>query len=215
VRIGVLGTGAVGTKIASRLVELGHEVMLGSRTADNENAAEWVAGAGNGASQGTFADAAAFGELLFNCTPGSVSVEAIGTARPEDVAGKTLVDISNAIEVVDGSRVVLVSPTDSLGEQLQRALPETRVVKTLNTVNNAVMVEPRRVPGDHDLFVCGNDDAAKAEVVQLLKSFGWPAASIHDLGDITGARALEAYVVLWIRLRGALGTGAFNIHVVS
>jgi predicted dinucleotide-binding enzyme len=122
---------------------------------------------------------------------------------------------SNAIEVVDGSRVVLVSPTDSLGEQLQRALPETRVVKTLNTVNNAVMVEPRRVPGDHDLFVCGNDDAAKAEVVQLLKSFGWPAASIHDLGDITGARALEAYVVLWIRLRGALGTGAFNIRVVS
>jgi 8-hydroxy-5-deazaflavin:NADPH oxidoreductase len=116
-RIGVLGTGAVGTRIASKLVKLGHEVMLGSRTAGNETAAAWVAEAGGGASQGTFADAAAFGELLFNCTSGTVSLEVLGSARNEDLAGKTLVDVSNALADVDGARVVLVSPTDSIGER--------------------------------------------------------------------------------------------------
>jgi 8-hydroxy-5-deazaflavin:NADPH oxidoreductase len=213
-RIGVLGTGMVGTAIATRLVALGHDVMMGSRTADNEKAAAWMAATGERASQGTFADAAAHGELLFNCCGGLVSVEAIGTARPEDVAGKPLVDVANPLDHSAGRPNVVVSPTDSLGEQIQRAFPDARVVKTLNTINCQVMVDPGRVPGEHDVFVCGNDDAAKRQVRELLQSFGWPSERIVDLGDITSARGTEGYVALWIRLRGIVGSGDFNIRVV-
>lgn len=214
-RIGVLGTGTVGRKIATKLVELGHEVMLGSRSADNPTAAEWVAATGSGASQGTFADAAAHGELVFNCTPGTVSLEAIASVPSASLAGKTLVDVSNSLDLSGGFPVVVLSPTDSVAEQIQRAVAETHVVKALNTVNNEVMVDPGRVPGEHDLFVCGEDAAAKAEVVELLESFGWPKERIRDLGDLTGARALEAYLVLWLRLRRLVGSGDVNIRVVS
>jgi hypothetical protein len=214
VRIGVFGTGMVGTTIATRLVELGHDVMLGSRTADNEKAAAWVASAGERASQGTFADAAAHGELLFNCTGGTVSLEAIGSARAGDLAGKTLVDVANPLDHSSGRPTVLVSPTDSLGEQIQRAVPDAWVVKALNTMNCQVMVDPGRVAGEHDVFVCGNEEAAKQQVIELLRSFGWPSERIVDLGDISAARGTEAYVALWIRLWGVTGTGDFNIGVV-
>jgi len=213
-RIGVLGTGMVGKTIATKLVGLGHEVMMGSRTADHEGAAEWVASAGEGASQGTFADAAALGELVFNCTAGAASIEALDSARTENLAGKTLVDVSNPLDFSQGMPPTLfVSNTDSLGEQIQRAFPEARVVKTLNTVNCEVMVDPAKVPGEHDVFVCGNDETAKAEVAELLRSFGWPAEHIVDLGDISAARG-EAYLLLWLRLWGVLDTGHFNIGVV-
>jgi hypothetical protein len=214
VRIGVFGTGMVGTTIATRLVELGHDVMLGSRTADNEKAAAWVASAGERASPGTFADAAAHGELLFNCTGGTVSLEAIGSARAGDLAGKTLVDVANPLDHSSGRPTVLVSPTDSLGEQIQRAVPDAWVVKALNTMNCQVMVDPGRVAGEHDVFVCGNEEAAKQQVIELLRSFGWPSERIVDLGDISAARGTEAYVALWIRLWGVTGTGDFNIGVV-
>jgi predicted dinucleotide-binding enzyme len=151
----------VGRTIATKLVELGHEVMLGSRTAENETAAEWVEATGAGASQGTFADAAPFGELLFNCCGGLVSVEAIGSARPEDLAGKTLVDVANPLDLSSASPAVLVDPTDSLGEQIQRAFPEARIVKALNTVDRNVMVHPARVHGEHDVFVCGTTRARR------------------------------------------------------
>jgi predicted dinucleotide-binding enzyme len=214
VRIGVLGTGMVGQAIATKLVELGHDVMIGSRTADNEKAAEWVADAGEGASQGTFADAAAHGELLFNCTGGLVSLDALGSVRPEDLAGKTLVDVANALDRSSGQIGVLVSPTDSLAERIQRAFSDARVVKALNTMNCQVMVDPARVPGEHDVFVCGNDDSAKREVRDLLESFGWAPENIIDLGDLSAARGAEAYVALWIRLRGTIGSPDFNIRVV-
>ncbi|MGH3111310.1 MAG: NADPH-dependent F420 reductase, partial [Gaiellaceae bacterium] len=190
-------------------------VMLGSRAADNRTAAEWVAATGSGASHGTFADAAAHGELVFNCTPGTVSLEANARLPSASLAGKTLVDVSNSLDLSGGFPVVVLSPTDSVAEQIQRAVAETHVVKALNTVNNEVMVDPGRVPGEHDLFVCGEDAAAKAEVVELLESFGWPKERIRDLGDLTGARALEAYLVLWLRLRGLVGSGDVNIRVVS
>jgi hypothetical protein len=213
-RIGVLGTGMVGEAIATKLVGLGHDVMMGSRTADNERAAAWVASAGARASQGTFADAAAHGEVVFNCTAGEASLEAIGSARTEDLAGKVLVDVSNPLDHSRGMPPGLfVSSFDSLGEQIQRAFPDARVVKALNTVNCEVMVDPAKVPGEHDVFVCGNDEAAKTAVVELLGSFGWPAEHVVDLGDITAARGAEAYLLLWIRLWGALGTGYFNINV--
>jgi len=216
VRIGVLGTGGVGQTIATKLVELGHEVAIGSRTPDNERAAEWVAAAGERARQGTFAEAASFGDLVFNCTAGMVSLEALGSVPPDALAGKVLVDVSNPLDFSQGMPPTLsVSNTDSVGEQLQRALPGAHVVKALNTVNANVMVDPGRVPGDHDLFVCGDDADAKAQASELLASFGWPRERIVDLGDITGARAMEMYLPLWLRLFGALGTSEFNVRVVG
>jgi len=214
-RIGVLGTGMVGRAIATKLADLGHEVKMGSRTAANESAAEWVASAGAGASQGTFADAAADGELVFNCTAGEASLAALESAGAENLAGKVLVDVSNALDHSRGMPPGLfTSSFDSLGEQIQRAFPDTRVVKALNTVNCEVMVEPSKVPGEHDVFLCGDEQAAKARVAELLQSFGWPPESVVDLGDLSSARGMEAYLLLWIRLWGALGTGHFNVKVV-
>ena len=213
-RIGVLGTGGVGRTIATKLVELGHEVTMGSRTHDNESAAEWVASADAGAAQGTFADAAGFGELVVNCTSGAGSVEALRAIPREHLSGKTLVDVANPLDFSGGALSLFTEIDDSLAEQLQREHPEAHVVKTLNTVNANVMVEPARVPGAHDVFVCGNDDRAKAEVVELLEGFGWPREHVLDLGDLAAARGLEAYLLLWIRLRGLTGTSDFNIRVV-
>jgi len=214
-KIGVLGTGMVGRSIATKVADLGHDVMMGSRTADNEAAAQWAAAAGSGASPGTFADAAAHGEIVFNCTAGVGSLEALALAGSKNLAGKTLIDLSNPLDFSQGMPPSLfVSSTDSLAEQIQRAFPEARVVKALNMVNHEVMVEPSKVPGDHDLFICGNDDSAKKEAVALLESFGWPAERIQDLGDISGARGMEAYLLLWLRFWSAYGTGHLNIRVL-
>jgi 8-hydroxy-5-deazaflavin:NADPH oxidoreductase len=200
-RIGVLGTGVVGTTIAGKLRELGHDVLIGSRTAGEDAV--------------PFADAAAHGELVFNCTNGNASLEALNAAGAENLAGKVLVDVANALDFSQGRPpIVGVSTGDSVGEQIQRAFPETKVVKALNTVNANVMVDPSVVPGEHDIFLSGNDDDAKAQVAELLQSFGWPAERILDLGDITAARAQELYVALWVRLTGVAGGATFNIHVV-
>ena len=213
-RIGVLGTGTVGTTIATKLVELGHEVKMGSRSAGNEKAVEWASGAGEGASEGSFADAASFGEVVFNCTPGAASVDALRMAGPENLSGKVLVDVSNPLDFSKGMPPTLsVCNDDSVGEQIQREFPDARVVKALNTVNASIMVDPSQVTGSV-IFVCGNDDAAKAEVGELLQSFGWPGDDVLDIGDITGARGTEMYLPLWLRMMGALGTPGFNIAVV-
>ena len=213
-KVGVLGSGMVGSTIATKLVSLGHEVEMGSRDAANEKARAWVASAGRGASQGTFADAAAFGEIVFNCTAGLGSLDALKSAGAGALRGKVLVDIANPLDFSKGMPPTLfVSNDDSLGETIQRTFPETKVVKALNTVSANVMVNPGRVPGDHDIFVCGNDAGAKAQVVRLLKDeFGWK--NVNDLGDITAARGTESYLHLWLRLYGALQTADFNIHVV-
>ena len=213
-KIGILGSGMVGNTVAGKLVALGHEVKMGSRTANNEKAAAWVASAGKGASQGTFADAAGFGEIVFNCTNGNASIEALQQAGVENFAGKIVVDIANPLDFSKGFPPSLsICNTDSLGEQVQKMLPSAKVVKTLNTVNTQVMVEPSRVKGDHDIFLCGNDAEAKAKVTQILREwFGWK--TIIDLGDITQARGTEMFLPLWVRLYGKLQTGDFNIHVV-
>ncbi len=214
-KIAVLGTGMVGRTIASKLVDLGHEVTMGSRTTDNEAATAWAAAAGGGASHGTFADAAAGAELVLNCTAGAGSLEALGAAGEQNLAGKTLIDVANPLDFSHGMPPSLfVTGTDSLGEQIQRRFPTTKVVKALNTVNCDVMVDPARVPGDHDIFVCGDDEAAKAQVRDLLGTFGWPEDSIVDLGDISNARGTEGHLLLWLRLWGAVGSGDFNIKVV-
>ena len=214
-KIGMLGTGMVGQTIGSKLIELGHDVKLGSRTASNEKAAAWADKAGSRASHGTFADAAAFGELLFNCTPGTASLEMLAAAGTANLGKKTLIDVSNPLDFSKGAPPTLfVGNDDSLGERIQRAYPELKVVKTLNTVTCTVMVDANRVAaGDHSMFLCGNDASAKASVRELLTgSFGW--RDVIDLGDITNARATEALLPIWVRLWGVLKTADFNVKVV-
>jgi len=208
--IGVLGTGIVGRTIGTRLAALGHDVTLGARSSDNEAAAAWAAETGG--RHGTFADAAAAGELLLNCTTGEASVDALRTVDPGDLAGKTLIDVANAFHIVDGRVELVESNTDSLAERIQRACPDARVVKALNTVNAAVMVDPSTVAGDHVVFVCGDDDA-KAQTRDLLRQFGWPDERVLDLGGIVAARAVEMYLPLWLTLMRTLGTPSFNIAI--
>lgn len=211
-RIGILGTGVVGQTVGGKLVTLGHDVKLGSRTATNEKAAKWVAQQGARASQGTFEDAAAFGEIVFNCTSGMVSLEALQSAGASNLSGKVLVDVSNPLDFSHGMPPTLsVCNSDSLGEQIQRAFPDAKIVKTLNTMNTGVMVNPSSVPGDHDVFVCGNDPDAKSHVSDLLRSFGW--RTIVDLGDISAARGVEMILPVWLRLMNTFKTATFNFHV--
>ena len=194
---------------------LGYDVTMGSRSADNEDAAAWAEGAGEGASHGTFADAASRSDVIFNCTAGGASLAALLAAGEANLSGKLLVDVANPLDFSRGMPPGLsIMGNDSLGEQIQGAFPDVRVVKALNTINCQVMVDPGRVPGDHNVFVCGNDDAAKAEVSELLASFGWPPGSILDMGDISAARGTEAYLLLWLRLMAVAGGADFNIKVV-
>jgi hypothetical protein len=213
-RIGVLGTGIVGRTLGSALLSNGHEVRLGSRAAGNEAAVEWAEAIGGPASEGTFADAAGFGELLFNATAGAASLDALAMAGAEQLAGKVLIDVANPLDGSQGRPPTLtVCNDDSLAEQIQRTFPDVRVVKALNTVTARVMVQPTLVEGAHTVFVAGDDADAKAEVGQLLQELGWPAGSIMDLGDITAARGTEMYMALWLRLRSATGSPVLNVEV--
>ncbi|MGZ5336428.1 MAG: NADPH-dependent F420 reductase [Solirubrobacterales bacterium] len=213
--IGVLGTGMVGQAIATKLVELGHEVTMGSRQAGNENAVAWAKEAGEAAAEGSFADAAGHGELVVNCTAGVASLEALDAAGKENLSGKTLIDVANPLDASQGFPPTLAfCNDDSLGERIQAAFPGARVVKTLNTMNCQVMVEPTRVPGEHAVFMSGEDEDAKHGVSELLGSFGWPGKRIVDLGGIRTARGTEMYLPLWLNLYGQLETGDFNIAVL-
>jgi predicted dinucleotide-binding enzyme len=213
-KIAVLGTGVVGNTIGSRLTGLGHQVKMGSRTAGNEKAKAWVEKAGSNASQGTFADAAAFGEIVFNCTSGQGSLDALKAAGAGNLDGKVLIDISNALDFSKGAPPSLsIVNTDSLGETIQRAFPKVNVVKTLNTMNCLLMVTPSLIPGDHTVFMSGNDEGAKNKTRDLLLAFGWPSKNIIDLGDITTARGTEQLLPIWIRLWGKLQNPMFNFHI--
>lgn len=211
-RIGVLGTGSVGQALATRLCELQHEVRMGSRDAANAAAASWAAHHGPSSSVGTFADAAEFGSIVFNATAGAASVDVV-TGAAAQLAGKVLIDVSNPLDHSGDTLRLTVANTDSLAEQLQRAAPAAQVVKTLNTVNASVMVDPSLVPGDHAMFISGDDESAKATARLLLNQFGWPEDRIIDLGGLTGARAQEAYLLLWVRLMKPLGGYTFNVAI--
>jgi predicted dinucleotide-binding enzyme len=213
--IGMLGTGQVGRQLATALVAAGHPVRMGSRTASHEGATAWAAGVGEGASHGTFADAAAFGEVVFNATPGEHSLAVLKAAGAENLAGKVLIDVSNPLDFSRGFPPRLfVSDDESLAERIQAALPEARVVKALNTVSNEIMVDPAQLGEPTHLPICGNDAEAKAVVTALLQgAFGWER--ILDLGDLSNARGTEAWLLLWTRLYRALGTGNFNMKLVT
>ncbi|MGA5898827.1 NADPH-dependent F420 reductase [Streptomyces venetus] len=212
-RYAVLGTGQVGRTLGGRLVELGHEVRLGSRTRDNPAAVEWAAAAGAGAGAGTFAEAAAFGEVVVNAVGGRVALAALEAVRPEDLDGKVLMDVSNPLAFEEGELRLSPVESDSVGEQIQRAFPNARVVKTLNTVNCQVMVDPGRVPGEHNVFVCGEDARAKEQVTALLGEFGWPADRVLDLGGIRAARHVEMWLPLWFGLMQKFGHADFNLEL--
>lgn len=211
--IGILGTGIVGQTIGSRLVELGHEVKMGSRTAGNDNARAWARATGQKASHGTYAEAATFGEVLFNCTSGKGSLSALESIKAAGLNNKVLIDIANPLDFSRGMPPTLtICNFDSLAEQIQREHPLLRVVKALNTMNVDVMVHPERINGAHDVFICGNDNDAKSIVIMILMEwFGWE--SVIDLGDITNARGMEMALPLWISLQHKLGTNIFNFKV--
>jgi len=213
-KIGVLGTGVTGQTIGSKLVELGHDVMMGSREEANPKAVAWAKEEGHNALYGTFMNAAAFGEIVFNCTLGSASLDALQTVGADNLRGKILIDTSNPLDRSTDTWTLTVCNTDSLGEQIQRIFPETKVVKTLNTVNANVMVDPSKLIEKTNVFVSGNDIEAKATVVHILRDwFGWK--EIIDLGNITTARSVEMYVPLWHNLRTAISSQRFNIKVVT
>jgi predicted dinucleotide-binding enzyme len=213
-KFGVMGTGAVGKALASKLATLGHDVMVGTREPDNESARAWIASSGCDLRLGSFADAAAFGQTLISCTAGITSIDVLRSCSNRDLAGKVLIDVSNPLDLSRGlhSPTLTICNDDSLGETIQRQFPELRVVKALNTCNNQVMVDPGRVPGDHDLFIAGNDAAAKEQVCDLLRSFGW--RSVLDLGDITAARGTEGLMLIWLRLLARYGNADFNYKIV-
>jgi 8-hydroxy-5-deazaflavin:NADPH oxidoreductase len=201
VRIGVLGTGVVGTTLAAKLGELDHDVQVGSRDGSKGD--------------GTFGEVAADAELVFNCTAGVVSVAALEQAGEDNLRGKVVVDVANPLDFSHGFPPRLsVCNDDSLGEQIQRRFAEARVVKALNTIGAPVMVDPALVPDEHTLFVAGDDEDAKSQVVELLESMDWPRERILDLGGITASRGMEMYLPLWLSLFGHHGSPVLNVKVV-
>ena len=213
-KIGVLGTGVTGQTIGSRLIQLGHDVMLGSRDEANPTAVTWAKEEGHNALYGTFMNAAEFGEIIFNCSLGSASLNALNQAGAGNLKGKILIDTANPLDRSTDTWTLTVCNTDSLGEQIQRAFPDAKVVKTLNTVNANVMVDPSKLIEKTDVFVSGNDIEAKAMVVMILRDwFGWRA--IIDLGNITTSRSVEMYVPLWHNIRAAISSQRFNVKIVT
>lgn len=225
-QIGIFGTGVVGQTIAAALVAKGHAVMIGTRdpraTLERESGSafnrtpfrDWQK-ANAAVKLGTFAEAARFGEVLVNATSGSGALPALQGAGADALGDRILLDVANPLDFSKGFPPSLtVCNTDSLGEQIQRAFPKLRVVKTLNTTNTLVMVNPGAVGGgDHSMFICGNDAEAKGRVAQWLRDwFGW--RDVIDLGDITNARGTEMLLPIWVRLMGVLGTPMFNFKIV-
>ena len=221
-KIGIIGSGVVAQTLGAKLIELGHDVAIGTRDPkkldDKKNMAgtlrEWLARTGNKGKVTTFREAAASGELLVNATSGGISIAALTMAGAGEVGAKVLIDTANALDFSKGMPPRVLAGQDScLGEQIQAAFPMLKVVKCFNTVGAPVMVDPKALGGgDHTIFLSGNDGGAKGMVSELLQSFGW--TDILDLGDISTARGPEMYMALWLRLWGATGTGALNVKVV-
>ncbi|MEE3850161.1 NAD(P)-binding domain-containing protein [Gordonia sp. LSe1-13] len=224
-KIAVIGTGMVGRVLAGRLAGLGHDVVIGTRDVQETLArtetdalgtvpyAQWQA-EHDDVQLMVFEEAGRFAELVVNASNGSNSIAALRAVGAENLRRKVLVDVALPLDMSQGMPPTLsVANTDSLGEQIQREFPEARVVKTLNTVFCQVMVDPDRVPGDHTLFIAGNDEDAKNTAGQILTEFGWPADRVIDLGDITGARGTEMYMRLYFQLAGLFNTFELNIQL--
>lgn len=228
-KIAIIGTGSVGQTFASKLIISGHDVIMGTRNisekldskakeaSSNPSFREWLA-LNKGIKLATFAEAAAYGEIILNVTRGENSINALKLAGAENLSGKILIDISNPLDFSQGMPPCLIpelSNTNSLGEEIQKTFPDTKVVKTLNTMWCGLMVNPALIgDGDHVNYICGNDAAAKNQVKKLLYEFGWKSENILDLGDISAARGTEAVLPIWLRIWGVKKSGAFNFKIV-
>ena len=228
-KISVLGTGDVGQTLAKKLIETGHEVMIGTRDVDetltrksnrqgNPPFSEWHE-SNKEVQLGTFQESATFGEIVINATNGANSLNALDLAGEETLAGKILIDLSNPLDFSKGMPPSLLeglNNTNSLGEEIQKEFPQAKVVKTFNTMWCGLMVNPGMLDGgNHINYISGNDDNAKARVKDLLKEFGWKEENLIDLGDITAARGTESILPIWVRLMGVIGNGAFNFKIVK
>lgn len=204
-KIGILGTGNVGKALGNGFIALGHEVKMGSRDAQNEKALSWASTSGINASAGTFAEAAEFGDVIVLALNWPGSENAIRLAGPENFAGKVVIDAINPLIFEPAKGPALgIGHTDSAGEQAQRWLPSAHVVKAFNIIGYAHMFKPDFPCGPPDMFICGNDAAAKQTVTGILKDFGWPAI---DIGGIEGSRLLEPMCVLWVGYAFKTGSG--------
>ncbi|HKN07435.1 MAG TPA: NAD(P)-binding domain-containing protein [Thermoplasmata archaeon] len=207
-KVGILGSGDVAKALGTGFVTLGHEVRLGSRSADNPKTVGWAKGTSGKGSTGTFADTAAFGEVLVLATLGVATADAIRLAGVSHFDGKIVIDATNPLAFsAQGAPSLAIGLTTSAGEENQKAVPKARVVKAFNIVGNAHMFRPTFPNGPPDMYICGNDATAKKQVEKILHDFGWP--SVIDIGGIEGSRELESLCVLWVK--SAAGLGNFNI----
>ena len=213
--VGILGTGMVGVALGDKLVELGHSVTMGGREATNAKGEAWAAKYPERAHYGAFADAAAFGDLLINATSGTHSLEALEAAGEANLNGKTLIELANELDFSTGRAVSFASDERCLAERIQQRFPQARVVKSLNTISHTIMVDPSIIPGEHHIFLSGDDEGAKGEVRDLLKTFGWTDNMLIDLGGIVTARGPEMALPLWVYLWGKMGDTPFSFRVVK
>ena len=217
-KIGILGTGEVGNLLGSRLIENGHQVMMGGREANNQKGLDFVnKHSSENASYGTFAEASGFGEIIFNAVNGRFALAALKLANT-DFAGKIIIDVANPLDFTRKPPILIpeFANTNSIGESIQKDFPKAKVIKTLNTLGMALAVNPQQLNnGDHSIFISGNDESAKTRTKTLLTEFGWKIENIIDIGDITGARAMEAFLILSVRLRMSFGMPMFNIKVIK
>lgn len=203
-RVGVLGTGEVGRRLAAGFRGRGHQVTIGSRDPEKPELREWQAGEGAAIEAGSFAEAAAHGELVVLAVHGDAAADVIADAGPENFAGKVVIDTMNPLDFSGGFPPKLsISGEDSLGERVQRALPDARVVKAFNIIGNPYFVDPSFSEFQPTMLIAGDDAEAKRTVTDLLADFGW--SDTVDIGGIEGSRELEAICIAWVKIGGARG----------
>jgi hypothetical protein len=203
-RVGVLGTGEVGRRLAGGFRSRGHDVMIGSREPGKSDLAEWLSGDGSGIEAGTFAQAASHGELVVVAVLGNAAESAIAEAGPDNFRGKVVIDAMNPLDFSGGFPPKLsIAGEDSLGERVQRALPDAHVVKAFNTIGSPYFVDPSFSDGRPTMLIAGDDQGAKGTVRDVLADFGW--ADTVDIGGIEGSRELEAICIVWVKIGGARG----------
>jgi len=197
-KVGILGSGSVGKTLGLGFTTLGHEVMMGSREPERDDVTEWRKTTGGKGKSGTFTNAAIFGEIAILATAWSGTQNAIRIAKPENLAGKVVIDTTNPLDFSGPGKppTLAVAGSDSAGERVQQWIPQGRVVKAFNHVGNTHMFRPQFPGGPPDMFIAGNDDAAKLEVGKVLEAFGWPKPI--DLGGIAASRYIEPLAMVWI-----------------
>src|SRR5437660_4443682 len=212
-KVGILGSGEVGQALGPGLASRGHDVHIASRNPMSEALVTWQKRTKEKASTGTFEETAKHGEILVLASLGREVEEVLRLAGPPNMAGKVVIDTTNALDDSQGKNLGLfIGPNDSLGERVQRRVPEAKVVKCFNTVPNTQMGDPKFAGGKPEMLICGGDEAAKKKVVGILKEFGWPGGI--DVAGMEGARWLEATVPLWVLVGKRLGRWDHAFRVV-